>query len=49
MNETKNVVIHNMTNEEYERAIKWKNTHNKPTWKQMMLDYINIKKAEEDV
>jgi len=48
MNGIKNIVIHNMTEEEYARAIEYKNTHNKPTWKEMMMDYIGIKQAEEE-
>ena len=43
----KNILIHDIEQKEYDKLIEWKNTHNKPTWKEMMFDYVDIKKAEE--
>ena len=36
-----------MTEEEYEFVSEYKNTHGRPTWREMMLDYVAIKTSEE--
>jgi len=42
-------ILIQLTYEEYKIAIKYKDTHNKPTWKEMMLDYITIKNSMDKI
>lgn len=36
-----------LTEEEYDMIIDYKNKHGRPTWRNMMLDYVDIKTTEE--
>ena len=36
-----------LTNEEYDMIVQFKNMHGRPTWREMMLDYVDIKTNEE--
>jgi len=33
----------NMTESEYEEAVEYKETHGRPTWKEMIFELIKIK------
>ena len=44
----KNILIQ-VTEKEYEKGIEYKNTHNKPTWREMLLDYIELKKLIDEI
>ena len=42
-------IVFEFKDEEYKRANDYKNRHDRPTWKEMMLDYLDIKEAEEQI
>ena len=47
MKRNKTIII-NMNDEEYNKAIEYKETHGRPTWREMIFDLIEIKKEKKE-